>query len=163
MQTTERTGRVFLEGERSEIGIHGAIEQKPAYEWFSFLQYELEGLRGLHQANLSRDHAQDAYLASGRYQFLLRWARQHAPQARPALFRIEDARLPFRSYGRAKNVRLALKEGSIIKEILGLKIVRAIKDDVEISHNANCICPGEAIVKSENIHVRVDSRYSLSC
>jgi len=154
---------VLVECERPEIRIHGAIEKEAPHKGFSLLQDEFEGLCSLDQANLSRDHAQDADLTSGGHKVLLRWMRQHATQAWTATFRVEDACLPFRSHCRAKNIGLTLKKGGIIQEVLRLEIVRSVNDDIEVPHDGNSVCPGKAVRESEDLYIRVDARYTLFC
>jgi hypothetical protein len=78
MRSAERTRGVLFKDKRSEISVHGAIQKKTPYERLTFLENEFEGLCGLDQANLSRDHAQDADLTSGGHKFLLRRLGQHA-------------------------------------------------------------------------------------
>jgi len=123
IRAAERARRVLVECEGPEIGIHGAIEKETTHKGFPLLQDEFEGFCSLDQADLSRNHAQDTDLASGRHKLLLRWLGQHATQAWAAALRVEDARLPFRSHCRAKDIGLALKKGSIIEKILRLEIV----------------------------------------
>src|SRR5690349_16817986 len=115
-------------------------------------QYHLNGFNRLNAAYDSRQHAQHSTLGAtwhqaGRGRFRVKAAVAWT------LFGVENGRLAFKAEDAPVDVGFAQQHASIIHQVTGGKIVRAVGDDVKIFEDVEGIFRTQSRFKADYLNV----------
>ena len=149
------TGGIFLESQNSVIKMKRIVQEEAASQRVSNAEYQLHDFCGLDQADLSRDRAQDAYLASGRDEAVPWRVGPYTAQARASGSGMKDTSLALEARGSSEYIRLSREEAGIIHQVFGGEIVRPIKDDVKTLQYSENVTGGDPLIDADKVDFRI--------
>src|SRR5258705_1339425 len=141
----------------AELHAERIEKQQAAGKAIPSAKNQFDGFHRLDRTNNSRQHAEYAAFSAGRNQPRRRRFRIQAAIA-GTIGHAENGGLAFEAKNRAVHVGLAEQDASIVHEIAGRKIVRAVDDDIEVLEEFERVGAGELRFEAQDLYVGIEVR-----
>jgi hypothetical protein len=148
---------VTAELEFAELHVKRVEKEQAVEQRGAFTEDEFQDLGGLNGADYAGQHAQHAALGAARDGARWRGLGIKAAVARSSQMRREHAGLPVESEDGAVNVWLAEQHASVVREVAGGKVVRAIYHDVIGADDLQGVLARKASVVKDDLDPRIEA------
>src|SRR5690348_2163959 len=162
MRSAHRALRIFAQFQFPELEIQRIEQQQTANQRLALAENQLDGFKRLNRTDDAGQHSQ--YSAFGTaWNEARRWRLRVEAAVARAFAGVKYGSLPLEAKDAAVNIRLSQQNASIVHQVPGGEIVRAVDDDVIVAEDIERVLGSQPRLVGNHLHVWIDIADGVAC